>query len=83
MNLYSAKINDRTSFIEFINLLHEDFIKQPETWENSTLGDFLEAMSRYTEDIDGYYANTNQNINADIPSWQVFADILKGSVVYE
>lgn len=76
-------ITDRQTFANFIEQLHHDFQTNPDDWTNKDLGDFLEAMSRYTEDIDGYYKNTDQNINADNPSWQVFADILMGAKVYE
>lgn len=40
-------------------------------------------MSSYTEDIQGYYNNMNQNVNADKASWEVFADIFKGAKMYE
>lgn len=40
-------------------------------------------MIRYTDDLQGYYDNTKQTMNADIPEWQVFADILKGARIYE
>ena len=56
-------VNDRQSFIEFIDLLREDLVKNPETWENKNLGDFLEALATYTQDIQGYYDNTRQKIN--------------------
>ena len=81
--LSKFKVTDRTSFIEFIELLHEDFSKNSERWRNRNLDDFLEALSRYAKDIQGYYDNTNKNVNADQPSWQVFADIFKGSTIYE
>jgi hypothetical protein len=40
-------------------------------------------MIRYSEDILGYYDNTNQKVDADTPSWKVFADILLGAKIYE
>lgn len=77
------KATDRQSFIKFIELLREDFLHNRDNWENKSIYEFLEALTRYTEDIQGYYDNTNQNINADIANWQTFADIFKGSVMYE
>jgi molybdate-binding protein len=76
-------VNDRQTFSDFIDKLRQDLKANPSTWTNKNLDEFLEAMNRYTQDIDGYYKNTNQNINADTPSWQVFADILMGAKVYE
>jgi len=77
------KVTDRQSFIEFIHLLRKDLIDNPESWENKKLDDFLEALSSYANDIQGYYDNTKQNVNADEPNWQTFADIFKGATLYE
>jgi hypothetical protein len=44
-------------------------------------------MTRYAEDIQGYYdyqeKETGEHINADIPFWRTFADILRGARIYE
>lgn len=77
------KVTDRQSFIAFVELLRVDFLSNPDKWENKTIDDFLEALARYTEDIQGYYDNTNQNINVDAPNWKVFADALVGASIYE
>ena len=81
--LYDLKITDRKSFSQFLEVLREDLINNPDGWENKTLPDFLEALATYTEDIQGYYDNTDANIKADVPSWSTFADIFKGAKVYE
>jgi hypothetical protein len=77
------KVTDRQTFIKFINLLRQDLMDNPESWENKKLDDFLEALSAYAEDIQGYYDNTKHNVNADEPNWQTFADIFKGASIYE
>lgn len=82
-NTMNTKITDRTSFIQFLELFHKDLTDNPHKWENTSLSGFLEAMVRYTEDIDGYYLNTKQDIDPYTASWQVFADILKGASMYE
>ena len=76
-------VTDRKTFIEFLDLLRKDFISNPENWENKTLPEFLEALSSYAEDIQGYYDNMKLNKNADIPDWSIFADIFKGAKIYE
>lgn len=76
-------VTDRTSFIKFVEKLRVDFNTKPHEWKNKTLDDFLEALSAYAHDIQGYYKNTNQQTNADVASWQVFADILAGASMYE
>ena len=77
------KINTRQDFVIFVNDLLNDFRKNKKDWENQDLESFLEALSRYTGDIHGFYENTNQDINADNASWKTFADILMGARVYE
>lgn len=82
-HILNFKVTDRRSFADFIKLLRADFLNNPDRWENRTIDDFLEAFARYTEDVQGYYDNTNQNVKADIPDWQVFADIFLGASIYE
>ncbi len=77
------KAADRRSFIEFVQLLRSELLSNPDIWENKTLDDFLEAMAGYAEDIQGYYQNMKQPIDADKANWQVFVDILKGASIYE
>lgn len=81
--LPSFEVTDRQTFIQFLELFQGDLAKNPGDWENNTLSSFVEAMAAYTSDIQGFYDNTNQNINADLPSWKVFADILRGARIYE
>lgn len=81
--LTDFKVTGRKTFIKFLDLLRKDFLDNPESWENKTLSDFLEALKDYTEDIQGYYDNAMQNIKADQPDWSTFADIFKGAKIYE
>ena len=82
-DLFDLDVTDRESFIRFLELFHRDFIRNKDSWENDNLERFLEAMNAYTKAIQFAYDNTGQNINADLPSWKVFADILKGASIYE
>lgn len=82
-NVDDFEVTDRHTFIKFLDLLLKDFLDNPESWENKTLPDFLEALSAYTEDIQGYYDNMKLNVNADKPEWSTFADIFKGATIYE
>ena len=79
----NLRVQDRLSFVKFLELLREDLATNSEAWENKTLDDFLEAMARYAADIQGFYDNSGQPINADEPSWKVFADVFKGARIYE
>ncbi|WPO78183.1 hypothetical protein [Flavobacterium sp. KACC 22761] len=77
------EVSDRDSFVKFIELLHDDLLNNPNKWENKTLPDFLESFARYAEEIQGYYNNTNQNVDADKPDWKTFSEIFKGARIYE
>ncbi|HEY9004093.1 MAG TPA: hypothetical protein VIM89_22230 [Mucilaginibacter sp.] len=81
--LYTFKVRTRQDFAKFLDLLSKDYVENPATWENKTVPELLEAMSRYSEDIDGYYHNTKQNIDADKPDWGTFAHIFLGAKIYE
>ena len=81
--LNNFKVTDRQTLIKFLDLLRQDYLNNPDSWENKTLPDFLEALSAYAEDIQGYYDNMKQDVNADQPNWQTFADIFKGATIYE
>jgi hypothetical protein len=82
-----TNINDRHSFVEFLRLFRADLNSNPDEWENKNLDDFLEAMTRYAEDIQGYYNNCEneigERVDADVPTWRTFADILRGARIYE
>jgi hypothetical protein len=77
------EVTNKNTFIDFLEKFRKDLKQNPENWGNIDLNDFLEAMSRYTADIQGYYDNTNQDIDSEKPSWKLFADILKGASIYE
>ena len=80
---FNSKVVDRDSFISFLREFLEDFKSNSDKWENNKLKLFLEAMVAYSEDIDGFYRNTGQNIDPKKPSWRLFADILNGASMYE
>jgi hypothetical protein len=77
------KVTDRQTFVKFLNLLRHDFLENNESWKNKSIPDFLESLGSYAEDIQGYYDNTKQNVNADKADWSTFADIFKGAKIYE
>ncbi|WP_442857041.1 DUF7660 family protein [Arthrobacter sp. YN] len=56
--------------------------QDPEGWENADLESFLEAMSAWTRDMDGYFMNRGEPV-PDVPSWQLFAQMLLAAKIYE
>lgn len=77
------EVTDRDSFIRYLQHLQKNIRNNEFQLENNTTIGFLEAMERYTGDIQRYYDNTQLPLNADAPSWRVFADIITGATVYE
>ena len=53
---------NKTEFIDILSDLRDDINLNPEEYENTDLDSFLEAMIAYTQDIQGYYKNTGQDI---------------------
>jgi hypothetical protein len=82
-DLETMVVDSRAAFTSFLGLLRQELAATPERWENISLSAFLEAMESYASDIDGFYQNTGQAVDADIPSWQNFANIMRGARIYE
>lgn len=76
-------LNTKEDFIVFLEFFYKDYLQNKNKWENNTLELFLEAMIRYTEDIQGMYDNNKISVNSNEPSWRVFADMLIGAAIYE
>jgi hypothetical protein len=75
-------LKTRDDFVEMVGLLIKDLENNPESWENLTLKDYLEAMANWTEDMGGYYINMNLPIPVNV-DWKVFANILVAAKMYE
>lgn len=72
-------VTTRADFALYIG----EIAKNRKNWENNDLASFLEAFEAYVNDVDGYYLNQKIEIDANQPSWRVFADILRGATMYE
>lgn len=79
----TLNVSDRKSFSTFARNLMTEYKTEGENWENNRIDNFIEAISSYAGDIDGYYMNMNFDTSADTPTWRIFAQILKGATVYE
>jgi hypothetical protein len=76
------EIDIKEDFVNFVELLALDLKNNPEEWANKTLSDYLESISSWTEDMEGYYRNNNIPIPENI-NWKVFANILIAAKMYE
>jgi hypothetical protein len=75
-------IESRDALAEFINDLRKNLIANPEEWENSTLNEFLEALSAWVKDMDGYYINNQLQVPLS-PSWKNVAEMMLAAKYYE
>lgn len=76
------KITNRKEFICFINYLNEDFLNNKDEWSNINISDFLESLSAWVSDMDGFYENANLEVPENL-NWQFFADALHAVKYYE
>ena len=78
----AERVSSKADFIQFMAALQQELAANSPQWENRTLADYLEALGRWVEDMEGWYSNTGQQIPPQI-SWRVFANILKAASIYE
>lgn len=79
----TGKIKTREDFVRFLRFLYHTYLHEGSTWENEHLENFLEALTGYTEELPGTYQRNGEDVNADTPSWQVFADMLIGATLHK
>jgi hypothetical protein len=84
MELYKeiSQIKTKDDFIRFLDAFIKDFKQNPNEWENNDLEKFLFAMKAWTEDMEGFYINQNKKVPEKV-EWEVFANILYASKMYE
>lgn len=79
----TLKVNSRIEFAKYAEEILEEYFEKLQTSEVKTMTDYIENIGRYAEDIDGYYKNLNFERSAEIPTWRIFAQILRGATIYE
>lgn len=85
MRDFTAQINNISSkedFTKFLGSLLEDLQSNRSSWENNTLDEYLDGIKSWTEDMNGYYVNTDKPIPENV-NWRVFAEILAAATMYE
>ena len=78
----APSIRTRQDLARFIRELANDFRSNPDEWENDTLDSFLEALAAWTDEMDGYYRDMNEDAPVT-PQWKMSADMLMSASVYE
>lgn len=70
-----GKIKSREDFIEFMKV----FIS---TTPDASLRDYFDALTAWTEDMDGYYSHSGNKQPTDI-NWNFIATLLYAGSIYE
>jgi hypothetical protein len=75
-------VTTREELAAFVALLAREAQQTPKDWENTDLPSFLEALSAWINDMDGYFINRGEQVPAQ-PSWRTLAQMLSAATVYE
>jgi hypothetical protein len=75
-------IQSRKDLADFVRTLQHDLRNHPDSWENISLDDYLEALAAWVDDMDGYYRNQGRPVPSQ-PSWKTLAEILLAAKLYE
>jgi hypothetical protein len=78
----ATHIKDRDGLARFVQDLATDRRNNPNSWENTELDTFLEAMSAWLKSADNLYRNFNREL-PEQASWAFFAEMLLAARVYE
>ena len=76
------RVESRDDLVRFIRALHRDLAVNGSERENPTLDRFLEALAAWTDDMDGYFRNTGQDVPSE-PTWRLLANMLYAAHIYE
>jgi hypothetical protein len=82
LNEMVQHVETHQDLAEFISAVQQYLHDEPKDWENPTLDRYLDAMSRWTESMDGFYKWRDEEMPEN-PSWKTFAMMLIAATMYE
>lgn len=84
MKLYEKvdTIRTKDEFIDFIKQLKKDRNDKPEEWENIDIQSYLEGISSWIDDMEGYYKNIGKSVPNNI-DWSFIATLFYVGKIYE
>ena len=75
-------VKSKEDFISFINKLSEDNQINNDEWENEDILSYLEGISSWVEDMDGYYKNMKLDVPTNV-DWKFIATLFYVGKIYE
>jgi hypothetical protein len=80
---FSEKVESKDDFIKFLEGLLQNLHDYPDDWDNNDLKSYIDGFYGFVLSIDGYYKNTNQNIDTEKITWNMLAKMMRAARVYE
>jgi hypothetical protein len=75
--IHSFPVTDKQSFIQFLEVLRQDFFEHPELWEGHTLQHCLEELVGYASQLKEK-VEKNRSLRASMqPEWDRIANLFK------
>ncbi|MCX4966695.1 hypothetical protein OHA98_17980 [Streptomyces sp. NBC_00654] len=75
-------VTTRADLVSYIRQLSQEAGVPSSGWENQSLDRYLEALSSWTNDMDGYFINRGESV-PDRPDWSLIASMLRAACFYE
>ncbi len=72
----------RETFLAFLDELIRELQSNPGHWSNNQLDTYLEALSGWIADMDGYYQNRNEAVPEQM-NWRTLREALLAARNYE
>ncbi|MDE5891786.1 MAG: hypothetical protein K2H45_02560 [Acetatifactor sp.] len=76
------QVRTREDFVRFLHKLEEDSHINMDEWENKDISSYLDSVSSWVEDMDGYYENMNIEPPKDV-DWRFLATLFYVGKIYE
>lgn len=78
----AKEVKSRADFVSFVKALNGDYAANRSSWENDSLQRFLDGLSGFASDMDGFYRNMGETVNVDQITWRMAAQMLLAATVY-
>ncbi|WP_436848748.1 DUF7660 family protein [Streptomyces asoensis] len=75
-------VRTREDLVSYIRQLSQEAEDPSSGWENQSLDHYLESLSAWTNDMDGYFINRGEPV-PDRPHWSLIAGMLRAACFYE
>lgn len=78
----AERVSNREEFLGFLHQLVAEGRSPGDQWENTHLASYLDALARWTRDMDGYFKGRGEPMPED-PTWRLLAQMLLAATIYE